>query len=429
MDVALTSYTAALEYLFARTTGGWKLGLERTVALLDALGNPHHRYPVLHVAGTNGKGSVVATLDALLRAGGWRVGRYTSPHLVDFRERIVVDGQPMPEQAVSAWVERWTPTVERLGATFFEATTAMALDYFGTSALDVAVVEVGLGGRLDSTNVVTPLVAAVTTIGLDHTDWLGDTLERIAVEKAGIFKAGRAAAIGERDPALRALLARCAREARADPVFVLADAWRVERVDVTAAGTSFDLVRAAARRRLRTALVGEHQAANAALALAVLELAGEPFAAAAREPAAGLAAVSLPGRFHRAEPFIFDVAHNAPGADVLARTLAAVRPPRPLVALVGVLADKDWRSILAALAPHVDRFVLTQPPTAPADRAWDVAAAHDHAARAGYAVVAEPDFDRALELAREGAATTLVTGSFHTVGDAMARLQRSPDGR
>src|SRR5699024_312674 len=122
VDVALTSYRDALGYLFARTTSGWRLGLERTAALLDRLGDPHRRYPILHVGGTNGKGSVVATLDALLRAGGWRVGRYTSPHLVDFRERILVSGEPPPESAITGWVERWTPEVERLGATFFEAT-------------------------------------------------------------------------------------------------------------------------------------------------------------------------------------------------------------------------------------------------------------------------------------------------------------------
>ena len=191
MGVGLTSLDAALQYLFARTTGGFKFGLERTIALLAALGDPHRAYPSIHVAGTNGKGSTVATCDALLRARALRVAKYTSPHLVDFRERMVVAGEPIPADAVIEFVERHTPLVERLGATFFEATTALAFDWFARSAVDVAIIETGLGGRLDSTNVLDPVVAGVTAIGIDHTEYLGDTLQEIAAEKAGIFKPGR----------------------------------------------------------------------------------------------------------------------------------------------------------------------------------------------------------------------------------------------
>jgi dihydrofolate synthase/folylpolyglutamate synthase len=164
------AYRDALDYLFARTGGGSTYGLGRTRALLAELGDPHRAVPLFHVAGTNGKGSTVAALAALLAAGGRRVASYTSPHLVDFRERIVVAGAPIPSADVAAFVGRWTPAVERIGATFFEATTAMAFDHFARAGADVAVIETGLGGRLDSTNVVLPLAAGVTSIGLDHTE-------------------------------------------------------------------------------------------------------------------------------------------------------------------------------------------------------------------------------------------------------------------
>lgn len=429
MDVALSSYRDALRYLFARTTGGWRLGLERTTALLSLTGDPHHRYPVLHVGGTNGKGSVVATLDALLDAAGWRVGRYTSPHLVDFRERIVVAGEPVAASEITAWVARWTPEVERLGATFFEATTTMAFDLFARAGVDVAVVEVGLGGRLDSTNVVDPAAAAVISIGLDHTQYLGDTVERIAHEKAGIFKASRPAVIGEGNPSIRALLESLAADAGAAPVLAIAGARAPRDVRVTADGTSFSLTVGARERRLRTPLVGEHQATNAAIALAMLEAAGAPFDAALEGAERAIADVRLPGRFQRIGPWIFDVAHNPASAAVLAATLDAVAPARPLTALVSVLDDKDWRGILDSVGERAERLVLTDAPTAPASRAWKLGEALAYAASRGLAAEAEPDFDRALALARDGAATTLVTGSFHTVGDAMARLQLSPLAR
>jgi dihydrofolate synthase/folylpolyglutamate synthase len=213
VGVALSRYREALDFLFARTTGKTKFGLDRTRALLRALGDPQSRLAAFHVGGTNGKGSVCASIEAVLRAHGLRVGKYTSPHLVDFRERIVVDGVPMPEDAVVEFVDRWTPLCERLGATFFEATTAMAFDFLARANVDAAVVEVGLGGRLDSTNVVTPLVAGVVSIGLDHMEYLGDTREAITDEKAGIYKPGVPAVVGEPDPHIRRRLAERARTA------------------------------------------------------------------------------------------------------------------------------------------------------------------------------------------------------------------------
>jgi dihydrofolate synthase/folylpolyglutamate synthase len=421
-----TNYREALDYLFARTTGTSKLGLERTVALLRELGDPHERLHSLHVAGTNGKGSVCATLETLLRAKGLRVGKYTSPHLVDFRERFLVDGRRVDEQYVVDFIERWTPTVEQVGATFFEATTAMAFDLFARERVDVAVIETGLGGRLDSTNVVRPVAAGVTSIGIDHVEYLGETREQIAGEKAGIFKRGVPAVIGERDDSIRSLLADFAREHGASTVLDVATDASPSDVAVGSDGTTFTLTVGGERGQVRTGLAGAYQASNTSVALLMLNAAGGPLATTLADARQALPSVRLPGRFHRVGPYIFDVAHNPDGATVLAATVAAVRPASPIAAVLCVLADKDWRGVMTALARVVDVFVLTDAPTAPESRAWDRGAAMDFARERGWAAVSEPDFDRALARATEVASTVLVTGSFHTVGDAMARLNVDP---
>lgn len=392
------------------------------------MGAPHLALRTFHVAGTNGKGSVCAALEAVLRHQGLRVGRYTSPHLVDFRERFLVDGRPVSEAFVVEFIRRWTPHVERLGATFFEATTAMAFAWFVESAVDAAVIETGLGGRLDSTNVVRPVVAGVTAIGIDHVEYLGDTREQIAAEKAGIFKPGAPAVIGERDPAIAALLARLAHERGASAVRCVWSESAPGTIAVDERGTTFTMQIGAERATLRTPLAGEHQASNAALALVMLDAAGRAYFPGLAEAGVALAEVRLPGRFHRQGPFIFDVAHNPDGAAVLAATAAAVGVARPVAVLLTVLADKDWRGIMRALAPVAQLFVLTHAPTAPASRAWHPEEALAFARAEGWDALLEPDFDAAIATASRLAATVLVTGSFHTVGDAMARLQVDPLG-
>lgn len=420
------AYRAALEALFARTTGQWKLGLERVTGFLAELGDPHRDLQVLHVAGTNGKGSVCAMLEAALRARGLRVGKYTSPHLVDFRERFIVDGHPVADARIAEWLERWTPAVERHGATFFEATTAMGFQLFRDVGVDIAVIETGLGGRLDATNVVHPLVAGVSGIGVDHTDWLGTTREAIAPEKAGIFKAGVPAVIGEPDEDIRAILYSEAQRRGANPIRTVAAEGHAEEVRVSAGGTSFDWVRAEGRLRVSTGLVGRHQTQNALTALTMLESLPPQLRRPTIEDVPALATVRLPGRFSRHGAWIFDVAHNPDGSAVTALTLAGMAVARPVVALVSVLADKDWRGMLSALSGAVDHFVLTDAPTAPASRSWDSREVLAYALSRGWSAELEPNFERALAVAPERGATVLVTGSFHTVGDAMARLQVSP---
>ena len=423
----LTAYRAALDALFARTTGVSKFGLERTEAFLAALGRPHLAVPVLHVAGTTGKGSTCATMDAVLRAAGHRVGRYTSPHLVDFRERFLVDGRPIPPGWVVEFLGRWTPTVEALGVTFFEATTAMAFQWFVEQQVDIAVIETGLGGRLDSTNVVQPLVATVTSIGIDHVEQLGPTRELIAAEKAGIFKPGATAVIGEPDADVAGLLAEHARTRGASAIV---DLWRTSPprgISTGADGTSFELELPEGRQAVHTPLSGLHQASNCAVALLSVRAAGAPWWPGWSTACAALDGVTLPGRFQQVGNWIFDVAHNADGASVLASTLGRVPGP-PVTALLCVLGDKDWRGIMAALAPRVERFVLTNAPTAPTSRAWNLSEALDHGRGQGWVVEAVPDFDEALRVAESHGGRTVVTGSFHTVGDAMDRLHVSPLG-
>ena len=426
MDDLLKSYGAAIEALFARTTSGIKPGLERTEALLAKLGNPHRRLSAVHVAGTNGKGSVVVTVEALLRARGKRVGRYTSPHLIDFRERISVDGIPISEAAVLEFLQMWIPVAEEIGATFFELTTALAFDWFVKQSVDIAVVETGLGGRLDSTNVLTPRVATVTSIGLDHTDLLGDTLEAIAREKAGIFKPGVPAIIGEQSAPIRSLLERSARDAGAQPVVVIDDEYSINDVEVSSRGTSFTLTHNLERYQISTPLIGAYQARNTAVAIATIAALEEGQISPAVEISTALSDVFLPGRFQVHRDIIFDVAHNPEGALTIASTLRSLNPPTPRTALVAVLADKDWRGIIEALAPVVDRFLFTNAPSAPAARRWDPAEALAFARSRHFEADLEPDFAVALERGESGSGTLIITGSFHTVGDAMLRLQVSP---
>jgi dihydrofolate synthase/folylpolyglutamate synthase len=420
----LSDYKHALDFLFARTTGGFKFGLERTIALLNHLGNPHRKYPSLHVAGTNGKGSSVATMKALLAARGLRVATYTSPHLVDFRERMIVAGDPISAEAVVGFIERNLPVIEELGASFFEATTAMAFEFFANAGTEIAVIETGLGGRLDSTNVLSPLVAGVTSIGYDHTEYLGSTLHAIAGEKAGIFKANAAAVIGERDREIREFLADRAREIGASPIRVVAEEMAMLDVHVDETGTECTIDWRGAQTTLHTPLAGEHQASNLAFSLVMLDAAGalSPLDQVATE----LGAVRIPGRFQQTGKFIFDVAHNPAGTTVLTQTLKAVEPPAPIAVVMCVLRDKDWREMIRALSGVASSFVLTNAPTAPASREWDLAEAEIFALELGASVMAIPDFGAALARAQSIGNTVVVTGSFHTVGDAMSLLQVSP---
>ncbi len=377
---------------------------------MDVLGHPERRFPSIHISGTNGKGSTCAYTAAELEAQGFEVGVYTSPHLVSVRERIVAHGVPIGEEAFAEWTDFLKPHIERLDASFFEATTAIAFADLAARGVDVAVIEVGLGGRLDSTNVITPLVSVVTKVALEHTDYLGPDLASIAREKAGIAKPGVPFVTGEQDPAVRAVLQAEAERRGARPV-VLVDTHRAPTGPL--------------------GLRGAHQHANAWVALAALNALPPPFGRPGERWPASFARAYAPGRFdvRAGGHWIFDVAHNPDGMEVVVQTLRDERPARPLHALVGIRNDKNWRPMLDRLIPEVDRLMLTVAPSVAPEKRWlreEMASwASSQAgagAGAGMPVDFEPDFARAVEAVQEGAVSVLVTGSFHTVGDALARL-------
>ena len=423
----MSRYRKALEYLYARTTGGVRLGLERTTALLAELGNPHKVVPSFHIAGTNGKGSTVATLAALLKHKGLRVATYTSPHLIDFRERVIVGGRPISEDEVVEFIERHSDRINALGATFFEATTAMAFDHIAKSGADVAVIETGLGGRLDSTNVLDPLAAIVTSIGLDHTELLGTTIEQIAGEKAGIFKKGRPAVIGERWPDTLGQLRDIAIAVGASSVLSTVEEIEIAPPRVLLDGTRFEAGFGEEIVEIQIGLIGSHQPANVMTAWLSLCAAGDQYGVPLAELTAALKDLQLPGRFHRVGHIIFDVAHNPAGAAVVAGTIRALDLPKPIVALVGILGDKDWRPMLESLGAVATEIIATTPPTAPAERRWHLEDVARFARESGIELRTVADFDDAVHLATaDPSHTALITGSFHTVGDAMARLEVNP---
>ncbi len=397
---------------------------------LAELGDPHLGYRCLHVGGTNGKGSVASAWASVLRQDGLRTGLYTSPHLCSFRERILVAGSPLSGARLMHTAGRLRPLAASLGMSFFEATTLLALVVFAEEGVEAACIEVGLGGRLDATNVIEPEVVAITNVALDHQEYLGNSLVEIAREKAGIVKPGVpvvTAATGAE--VLETLRARAG--AVGAPLHIIDPGRDIVDPRFGASGTRFGLRGARGGLvELATPLPGAHQAANAALAVRALELLPHPPAQEAI--AAGLARVVWPGRvgIHRLGELllVLDVAHNVAGARALVRVLAELEPPRPVVLLAGILGDKDWSRMLPPLLALADRAVFTIPASAPPGRAWDpdLVARAVEAGRTPIEVRREmaAGLDRARVLA--GSGTLVATGSCHTVGDALTLLNRAP---
>lgn len=387
----------------------------------------------------------MATLASVMLRAGRRVGSYTSPHLVSFRERIRVDGVPLSEDALKAYAAEVRDAISACGLTFFEAATLLAFHAFAREGVELAALEVGLGGRLDATNVVVPEVTAVTNVALDHADYLGETLLAIAREKAGIMKRGVPFVTTERDEDVIELFRDLSAEVGAPLHTVPTDAvWdlrvRGERTTFrmrTDAWGELDIV---------SPLVGRHQASNTALAVAVCERLPDRWRPSAEEVLGGVAGVEHRGRDEvrsiRGRTWLFDVAHNPAGVESLGDTLGRLDLPRPLVAVVGILADKDWRVMLPSLMAHAAHLVVTQPPTAPPARRWTLSEVEreasaewggDGGTTRGVSVRertvwAVEDLAAALDRARSlaGDGTVVVTGSVHTVGAAMVLLGVSP---
>lgn len=422
-------YSEAIDYLYSRLpvfhrigAKALKPGLGNTLRLCEALGNPQHQFRSIHVAGTNGKGSSSHMLAAIYQSAGYRVGLYTSPHLKSFTERIRISGIPIAEESVAQFVVDNQVLIETIEPSFFEVTVAMAFDYFARQQVDLAIIEVGLGGRLDSTNVITPAVSLITNIGYDHTDILGDTLEKIAGEKAGIIKPGVPVVISETQPETEPVFYQIANELGAGITFA-DQQWRITdggllngRRQFTVEGTALP------RTPLRLDLLGGYQLRNVAGVLStVLQAAGQ-WPVRPAQIAEGLANVTeltgLKGRFQMLQEtprVIVDTAHNQPGLAALFATVDSI-PHQKLHLVVGFVADKDRLTVLSEL-PKKAQYYFCQ---AESPRSLPVAVLQAEAAGLGLIGAAFPDVNMALNAALDQAHADdliLVTGSNYTIAE------------
>jgi dihydrofolate synthase/folylpolyglutamate synthase len=426
-----------LTYLFGLEKLGIKFGLENIRAICDSLGRPQDAWPSVIVAGTNGKGSVCAMVEAGLRAGGLRTGLYTSPHLIRLEERFAIDGAPVGSadlvEAAGA-VQRAVAELRRAGTlatepTFFEVTTAVGFELFRRARVGIAVLEVGLGGRYDATNIATPRAAAITTIDFDHERFLGNTIAAIAGEKAGVIKAGMRVVVGETKAEAVEVIARACRER--DAVMVPAgEGVRADTLGLEAGAAVVDLETPLRRYgTLRLALRGRHQVRNAVVAVRLLEELGEAAAPLPAEAvAAAVTSVRWPGRLDlvsdgRGRTVLCDAAHNPAGAGVLAGYLREVYQGR-LPIVFAIMRDKDVAGTLKPLLACASHLVLTRAQT---DRALDPAALAEAARRAGWRgpLEVEPDAALAVERAWDRAPEACAAGSIFLVGEVLARWGRA----
>lgn len=423
----------ALERLFALEVFGIKLGVRNIAALCETLGHPERAFASVHVAGTNGKGSVTAMVHQALMAAGVKAARYTSPHLSDLRERFVIEHASVDTDRLIAAAERVLAAaadLQRHGVldappTFFEATTAIAFDLFRAAAVEVAVIEVGLGGRFDATNVITPRVSAITSIGLDHQAQLGNTLAEIAFEKAGIIKDGVPVVVGPVAPEAEAVIARVARERNA-PLVPAAEG--VERQ------ARFEDGRAVLRLRTpqhdygerRLGLLGAHQLDNALVAVRTLEMLHDERRLTADAIGRGISDASWPGRLEwvpleNGSHLLLDAAHNPDGASALADHLARWHPERPAL-VFAAMRDKDAASMLQRLLPHVGAVFVTSPDT-PRATAPETLASVVRELQSTHVVEAVASPVGAVRAALATTSTVCVAGSIFLVGEVRAAVE------
>ena len=420
-------YEALLRELYGLERFGIKLGLDTVRELLRRLGDPQESFPAVHVTGTNGKGSVCAFLASIFRAAGHRVGLYTSPHLVKFNERIRVDGRMIPDDDVARLYADTKPHAAAMAAasetnqpTFFETTTAMAFRYFAEQRVDLAVVEVGMGGRLDATNVVHPVACAITRIGLEHTENLGRTIERIAKEKAGVLKPG-VPAVTVAQPAL-AVIRKRAEELRC-PLTVVGRDVRYSRGDFDLDGQHL-ILEDGLRVDAFIPLLGSYQPENAATAYGVALALRDTWNLTPDAIAKGLATAKWPGRLQvvREDPLVIvDAAHNPSAAVAVSESLQELFPGQKVTFVVGVLNDKDLAGIADALGPLAAKVYASKPRTPRAFEPQEVGKAF--APFAPIEIV--PDVKEAVRAAINAAGgddVVVVTGSIYVAGEALDLL-------
>ncbi len=441
------TYDAAIRYLFSMTDYEQMLrvrynrdtfSLDRMRELLRQLGNPHEQIRAVHIAGTKGKGSTVAMLSEMLIACGYKVGVYTSPHILEVRERICIGHEMITQAAMTRLICQAQPVIEAMAEdrpTFFEIFTALAFRYFADQGVDLAVVETGLGGRLDSTNVLQPAVCGLTSISLDHMHQLGPTLDRIAAEKAGIFKTSVPAVSVQQVPEVERVLRQHAKQ-NDTPLFITGKdidfSYRFEssrasgphtRVCLTTDKSSFE--------HLPVPLLGEHQAVNCGLALALLDqLKGQGFTIDDGQAIEGLARTYLAGRMEMisADPRILaDGAHNSASIAALMRAIGQNIPYDSMVVIFGCAMDKDIPGIMDQLTMGADKLIFTRSSNPRAAKPKDLADQYEE--RTGKTAQIAEDIDEALTIARSAVSREdiiCVTGSFYLVGEAKVNVAKVP---
>lgn len=421
------NYTEAIEYLKNLTKFGFNFGLGRIEELMRRLGDPHRRLNIMHIGGTNGKGSTTAMTAAILAAAGYRAGTFTSPHLHSYNERYRINGAEIPDQKIAGLINRLRPHLEQMVAegfehpTEFEISTAMAFLYFFEEKVDFLVLEVGLGGLIDSTNVALPLVSVITNVAMDHMDYLGNTVEEIAAVKAGIIKLGVPVVTAAAGPALE-VIRRQAREKQAELLEIGRDT-TFEILESSVRGERFRL--STPRNTypdLQISLIGAHQVLNAATAITAVELLADwDFRITAEAVRAGLAAARWPARLEIVQEkptVLLDGAHNYDGAVCLHAALTEIFRYRRLILVLGMLGDKEREKVVAKLAPLAGAVVVTRP-NSPRAGEWSQVA--DEAGKYVSEVYLEENIHAAVRKAVDLAGAedlVCITGSLYMVAEA-----------
>jgi len=428
-------YSELVQWMFNLERFGIKLGLENMTEYLSSIENPHKCFRSVHVTGTNGKGSVCAFLASILEESGLKVGLYTSPHLVDFRERVKINGQMISEEDVVKLGNELRMTMENMAdesgeqqLTFFEFTTGLAFKYFNEQRVDIAVVEVGMGGRLDATNVISPEVSVITRIGLEHTAYLGNTMDQIAREKAGIVKTGIPVVCSDRSPeSLSVIRSACAR--KKSELSLVGKDFEARNAMTRMDGTSFDYDGRTKIPGLSTRLIGVHQAENAATAIAVTEqMKEEGYSISESAVREGVAKTRLSGRLDiwSNDPLvILDGSHNPEGVRTTISVIDSLGLT-PLTFVVACMDDKDGLGMIAELAPYASKMVITEVKTGRSVKATQLAVLAKQSFDGEISVEENVQDAMAYALSNASGEGVCAIGSFYLVGDVM-RWLRTPD--
>ncbi len=405
-------FNQLLENLYTLQRLGIKVGLEHTQRLLEVCGNPQDNFISIHIAGTNGKGSTAAMISSILIEAGYNVGLYTSPHLLKFNERIRVNGIPISDDRIVEFMSKYKSAINEIESTFFETTTAMAFDYFNKRKVDVAIIETGLGGRLDSTNVLKPKVTIISSITADHTEILGDDLETIAFEKGGIIKMGVPLILSAQSKEVKDVLLEIADRKNANVTYCNHN--DIKNVSISETGTRFNLYDI----DYETCLIGEHQARNAVLAIEASKAFSDIITSAIIID--GLKNVNWPARIqkmHKTLPIFYDVAHNPHGIQVALDSLYAIYHKKP-IGLIVLKVDKELELIVPKLKNRFEKLIVTSYPASGLMEAKDL---YDSLNNHGIKVIFEPKIIKAIKLINKSVSKInpgLIFGS-HYIGETI----------